>query len=83
MFIEQAIIICRCWGAGEYMQKRIDQMQKAIRGAGAGKGAVLPAALIENSSHCITNDDNEKVIGPNRDIRWLPELMTQVYQLSF
>lgn len=64
--------------ADEYMQKRVESLQKAIRGAGAGKGATLPAAFIENSSHCQTNDDDEKVIGPNKDRRWLPELMTQV-----
>lgn len=64
--------------ADEYMQKRVEQMQKALRAAGAGKGAALPAAFIENSSHCQLNADGEKVIGPNKDRRWLPDLMTQV-----
>ena len=68
--------------ADEYFQKRVDTVRKAIRAAGAGKEAALPAAFIENSSHCLTNDDDEKVIGPNRDKRWLPDLMTEVIMSS-
>lgn len=49
-----------------------------MRAAGAQKDASLPVAFIENSSHCATNAAGEKVIGPNKDRRWLPELMAQV-----
>ena len=49
-----------------------------MRAAGAEKSASLPVAFVENSSHCAVNSAGEKVIGPNKDRRWLPELMTQV-----
>ena len=53
-----------------------------MRAAGAQKDASLPVAFIENSSHCSTNAAGEKVIGPNKDRRWLPELMAQVWLLT-
>lgn len=53
-------------------------LRKAMRAAGADKDASLPVALIENSSHCAKNGADEKVIGINKDFRWLPELMSQV-----
>lgn len=53
-------------------------LRKAIRAAGAEKDAALPVAYIENSSHCTKTDAGEKVIGVNKDRRWLPELMSQV-----
>jgi len=62
----------------EYMENRVKTLRKAIRAAGAEKDASLPVAFIENSSHCATNDAGEKVIGVNKDRRWLPELMSQV-----
>ena len=49
-----------------------------MHAAGAVKSASLPVAFVENSSHCATNSAGEKVIGPNKDRRWLPELMAQV-----
>ena len=64
--------------ADEYTETRVKTLRKAIRAAGAEKDAALPVAYIENSSHCTKNDAGEKVIGVNRDRRWLPELMSQV-----
>lgn len=62
----------------DYMQNRVNTLRKAMRAAGAEKDATLPVAFIENSSHCATNEAGEKVIGVNKDRRWLPDLMTQV-----
>lgn len=62
------------------MQSRVSTLRKAMRAAGAKKDASLPIAFIENSSHCAVNSAGEKVIGPNKDRRWLPELMAQVRQ---
>ena len=64
--------------ADEYTETRVKTLRKAIRAAGADKDAALPVAYIENSSHCTKNDAGEKVIGVNKDRRWLPELMSQV-----
>jgi hypothetical protein len=64
--------------ADEYTETRVQTLRKAIRAAGAEKDAALPVAYIENSSHCAKNDAGEKVIGVNKDRRWLPELMSQV-----
>lgn len=64
--------------ADEYTETRVKTLRKAIRAAGAEKDAALPVAYIENSSHCTKNDAGEKVIGVNKDRRWLPELMSQV-----
>ena len=60
------------------MEQRVSSLRTAMRKAGASKKAALPVAYIENSSHCATNTAGEKVIGVNRERRWLPELMTQV-----
>ncbi|DBA84015.1 hypothetical protein WJX77_008857 [Trebouxia sp. C0004] len=62
----------------EYTETRVETLRKAIRAAGAEKDAALPVAFIENSSHCSKNDAGEKVIGVNKDRRWLPELMSQI-----
>lgn len=64
--------------AEKYADTRVSTLRKAMRAAGAQKDASLPVAFIENSSHCATNAAGEKVIGPNKDRRWLPELMAQV-----
>lgn len=64
--------------AENYADTRVSTLRKAMRAAGAQKDASLPVAFIENSSHCATNAAGEKVIGPNKDRRWLPELMAQV-----
>ncbi len=66
------------FSADEYTETRVKTLRKAIRAAGAEKDAALPVAYIENSSHCTKNDAGEKVIGVNKDRRWLPELMSQV-----
>ena len=68
--------------AEDYAETRVSTLRKAMRAAGAQKDASLPVAFIENSSHCSTNTAGEKVIGPNKDRRWLPELMAQVLLLS-
>ena len=69
-------------GAEDYAETRVSTLRKAMRAAGAQKDASLPVAFIENSSHCSTNTAGEKVIGPNKDRRWLPELMAQVSLLN-
>ena len=66
--------------AEDYVESRVATLRKAMRASGATKDAVLPVAFIENSSHCAVNSAGEKVIGPNKDRRWLPELMAQVRQ---
>ena len=66
------------WAAEEFAQTRVSELRKAMHAAGAPKAATLPAAYIENHSLCAKNPAGEKVIGPNKDRRWLPELMTQV-----
>ena len=68
--------------AEDYAETRVSTLRKAMRAAGAPKDASLPVAFIENSSHCATNTAGEKVIGPNKDRRWLPELMAQVLLLN-
>lgn len=67
--------------AEDYVESRVSTLRKAMRAAGARKDASLPVAFIENSSHCSVNAAGEKVIGPNKDRRWLPELMAQVQGL--
>ena len=69
--------------AEDYAETRVSTLRKAMRAAGAEKDASLPVAFIENSSHCATNAADEKVIGPNKDRRWLPELMAQVREIAF
>ncbi|KAL0047664.1 hypothetical protein WJX82_008800 [Trebouxia sp. C0006] len=66
----------------EYTETRVKTLRKAIRAAGAEKDAALPVAYIENSSHCTKNDAGEKVIGVNKDRRWLPELMSQIVSVA-
>ena len=68
--------------AEDYAETRVATLRKAMHAAGAQKDASLPVAFIENSSHCSTNTAGEKVIGPNKDRRWLPELMAQVLLLN-
>ncbi|KAL3139107.1 hypothetical protein ABBQ32_005900 [Trebouxia sp. C0010 RCD-2024] len=66
----------------DYVESRVSTLRKAMHAAGAKKDASLPIAFIENSSHCAVNSAGEKVIGPNKDRRWLPELMAQIVSVA-
>lgn len=63
-----------CANAESFLARRLDTLQRALQGAGAG--GPLPYVLIENSSKCNTNDSGEKVL-PNGTV-WLPQLMRKV-----
>lgn len=60
--------------AESFLARRLDMLQRALQGAGAG--GPLPYVLIDNSSKCNTNDNSEKVL-PNGTV-WLPQLMRKV-----
>ena len=60
----------------EFVEQRAAAIRGALRDAGAGPGAELPAVLIENSSRCDTNAAGQQVL-PNEEA-WLPALMTSV-----
>lgn len=61
-----------------YVEARAAGLRKAIKSAG-GSGA-LPLVLVENSSRCGTNDEGQKVVGPNKT-PWLTEMMSQVCEV--
>jgi hypothetical protein len=62
--------------ADEFVKQRASIIREALRDAGAGPDAELPAVLIENSSRCDTNAVGQQVL-PNEEA-WLPALMTSV-----
>lgn len=63
----------------EYISSRVTSIRAAMREAGA-QDATLPYALIENSTRCQRNQQDERIL-PNGCI-WIPTLVEQAVDLA-
>ncbi|CAD7705066.1 unnamed protein product [Ostreobium quekettii] len=64
----------------EYVNKRVSGIRAAMRRAGAQDAASIPYALIENSSRCRKNAENEQIL-PNGCV-WVPNLVERAVDLA-
>lgn len=55
-------------------------LRKAIAGAGAPKGAVLPLVLIDNRRDCVKDQQGQKLLPDGR--AWLPMMVSEIIQAS-